>query len=452
LLSNGEFSLDKRGGQFIFLECGSAPQSASSDGWGCRQLRKDADDLSNRDVYVDKEKNMWSFVLLGLVVLIFVLSILKVSQDVKRKKSGRLIVKESFSLLAVIILLAIVDIRCAKEKEAKQEGKEEVAGEQATTEESREADLLAQLQDYLGVLTDSDKPQLKYYLEDGQEQSRKKEYAEAVDVFEQALELNISDEERFPFFILLGNGEAHLGEYTAAINYYYQAEGICKGIGDDTALVVVYSNLALVHRLADEPKGALGMYFNLLQLFRKLGDSLGEKNTLANIGFMYQTQGEADSASYYHRKSLEIPGSEAGLLAEAAQMNNLALTYSSRGMPDSALALYQQALTLFRQAGDRREEASVLVNMGLIYQEKKDLQEAVGYYQSAFSIDSALGSVRGQAGDLTNLGSVSEQEGDLAKAKEFYQRALSLFEQVDAKNEVEFVRQNIRRVESKSGE
>lgn len=393
---------------------------------------------------------MWSSILLGLVVLILILSILKVSLNFKRKASSGFMAKERFFLLVIIVTLVVAGIRCSQEKKAEQEGEIEKMGEQATAAESREADLLAQLQDYLGVLVDTEKPQVKYYLEDGQDQRRKKEYAEAVEVFEQALELDISDEERLPFFVLLGNSEGYLGEYNAAVNYYYQAERICKSIGDDTALVVVYSNLALVHRLADQPKEALDMYFSLLQLFKKLGDSLGEKNTLANIGFMYQTQGEGDSASYYHRKSLEIPAGEQGLLAEAAQMNNLALVYGSRGMPDSALALYEQALMLFRQAGNRREEANVLVNVGLIYQEKGNLQEAFGYYQSAFSIDSILGNVMGQAGDLTNMGSASEQGGDLTGAKQFYRRAVSLFEQLEAKKEVEFVRRNLKRVESKS--
>ena len=51
--------------------------------------------------------------------------------------------------------------------------------------------------------------------------------------------------------------------------------------------------------------------------------------------------------------------------------------------------------------------------------------------------------------DLTNIGSVLEQEGNLAEAKESYQRALSLFEKMKAETEIEFVRQNIQRVEEK---
>jgi tetratricopeptide (TPR) repeat protein len=391
---------------------------------------------------------MWTGILLGLVGLIFVLSILKISVDVRRRKSGGFVVKESVALLAIIAILFVADIHCAKEKKAEKEGTKEAAGQQLTAEQRWKNNLLAQLQDYLGDITKTDKAQLMYYLEQGEQYRRKKEYAEALDLFEQALGLEISDQERLPFFVLMGNCEMHLDEYTPAANYYFQAERIGKQIQNDSALAVVYSNLALVYRLEDDPAAALESYHNLLAVVRKLGDKSGEKNALSNIGFIYQMQGETDSASYYHQKSLEILAPLTGAMAQAAQLNNLALTCKSKGMPDSALVLYDQALQLFRKIGNKWDEAVVLANIGIIYQDKNDLVKAKEYYQSAFVIDSTIGNTIGQAGDLNNLGSVSEQGGDLLTAKQFYQRSLSIFEQIAAKGEIEFVRQNIQRVDS----
>jgi tetratricopeptide (TPR) repeat protein len=81
-----------------------------------------------------------------------------------------------------------------------------------------------------------------------------------------------------------------------------------------------------------------------------------------------------------------------------------------------------------------------------------DAKRALEYHRQALEIDSTIGHLMGQAGDLTNIGSVLEQEGNLAEAKESYQRALSLFEKMEAKTEIEFVRQNIQRVDEKSKE
>jgi tetratricopeptide (TPR) repeat protein len=391
---------------------------------------------------------MWSSILWGLVGLIFILSVLKISMDLKRKRNGSYVVKESFLLLAIIAVLVVADIQCTKEKKAETEGEGKTANEQLTAEQRWKNNLLAQLQNYLGDIAETDKAQLLYYLEQGEQHRKKREYTEALDLFEQALSLEISDGERLPFFVLMGNCEAHLDEYSSTINYYYQAERIAKEIQNDSALAVVYSNLALAHRLADDPNAALESYHNLLGMFRKLGDKPGEKNTLANIGFIYQTRGETDSASYYHQKSLEIPASLTGSMAEAAQLNNLALVYKSKGMLDSALVLHEQALQLFRKIGNSWDEAGVLANMGIIYQDKNDLAKAKEYYQSAFIIDSTIGNIMGQAGDLNNLGSVSEQGRDLAAAKQFYQKSLSLFEQMAAKGEIEFVRRNVQRVDS----
>jgi tetratricopeptide (TPR) repeat protein len=147
-----------------------------------------------------------------------------------------------------------------------------------------------------------------------------------------------------------------------------------------------------------------------------------------------------------------VPGAAPSILAQAAQLNNLALTYRSKGKLDSALALHESALSLFQTAGDYGDAASVLTNMGLIYQEMGDAKRALEYHRQALEIDSTIGHLMGQAGDLTNIGSVLEQEGNLAEAKESYQRALSLFEKMEAKTEIEFVRQNIQRVDEKSKE
>jgi tetratricopeptide (TPR) repeat protein len=391
---------------------------------------------------------MWFSILLGLVGLIFVLGILNISVGVNHRKIGGFVIKGEGLLLAIIVFLVITSIQCTKEKKPGTEGEGETSSEQLTAGQRWKNNLLAQLQIYLGDITKTDKAQLLYYLEQGDQYRKKREYAEALDLYEQALSLEISDGERLPFFVLMGNCEAHLSEYTTAINYYFQAERISKETQKDSALAVVYSNLALVYRLADDPDAALESYHNLLGTVRKLKDISGEKNALANIGFIYQTRGETDSASYYHQKSLEIPAPLTGFMAEAAQLNNLAMACKSKGMPDSALVLYEKALQLFQRMGNRWDEASVLVNIGIIYQDKNDLAKAQEYYQNAFVIDSTIGNIMGQGGDLNNLGSVSEQGGDLTAAKQFYQRSLSFFEQMAAKGEIEFVRRNVQRVDS----
>ncbi|MCK4403642.1 MAG: tetratricopeptide repeat protein [candidate division Zixibacteria bacterium] len=393
---------------------------------------------------------MWFTIISGLVILIFILSGIKIFVDVKRKKSKSFVIKEGIILFAILMVLIILDTRFVKEGKIKEKSAEMIEGKaQATIKEERERKLLSQLQDYTGELSDTDKPQVRLFLRQGLEHRIKEGYPEALEIFRQALDSNLTDEERLAFFILMGNCEAYLKEYNSAINYYYQAERLSRETGSDTALGVVFSNLALAHRLEEEPDGALENYFNLLELFRKMGNSSGEKNTLANIGFIYQMKGNVDSASVYQKRSLEIPGTETELLAEAAQMNNLALTYKSEGKLDTALALHEHALVLFQKAGYKKDQASVLSNIGLIYQEMGDSENALKYHQKAFEIDSTIGDVMGQAGDLTNIGSTWEQEGDFSKAKEFYQSARSLFEKIDAKREVEFVRDNIQRVEKK---
>jgi tetratricopeptide (TPR) repeat protein len=393
---------------------------------------------------------MWSTIILILLILIFLLSVFKISLDVKRKRSTGFIIIEGFIFLLVLVVLAIVDIRYVREFKFSGRGEQpQKEEEQITQKEEWRKRLLSQIRDYIGALSYTGKPQVEQILKQGLERKANEEYLDALNVFKQALDVKLTDGEKLAFFVLMGNAEAYLKEYNSAINHYFQAERLGKETGNDTALAIVYSNLAVVHQLEDDLDGSLEHYFNLLDVFRKIDHGPGEKSALASIGFIYQMKGEKDSASFYHKRSLEVMGTDLDLLAEAAEMNNLALIYKAAGQLDTALMLHQRALQLIHQAGDRKDEANVLSNIGLIYQETGELELALTYHREAFDIDSSRDDMMGQAVDLTNIGSVLEQKGDLAEAKEIYVRALNLFRQMEAKGEIKFVEENIKRVSRK---
>ena len=391
---------------------------------------------------------MWLAIIPFLGILICLLRVWRPA-GAGRKTLAGFVASEGMVFVLVIVLIT-AGFNCSGEDKAETEQGTEVEPS-ATKEEKQEQRLLSQIQDYMGKLSEADRPQIAHVFRVGLEYKINEEYTDALETFKQALDLNLYDEERLALFILMGNCKAHLKEYTSAINYYFQAERLGQETENDTALAVTYSNLAMAFQLEKDSHGALNNYFNLLKVYQEMGNLQGQRNTLAAIGLIYQIKGEVDSASVYHKRSLELDASGAApsIFSEAAQLNNLALTYRSKGKLDSALVLHEQALLLFRTAGDHGNSASVLTNMGMIYQEMGDAKRALEYHHQALQIDSTISHLMGQAGDLTNIGSVLEQEGNLAEAKESYQRALSLFEKMKAETEIEFVRQNIQRVEEK---
>jgi tetratricopeptide (TPR) repeat protein len=385
-----------------------------------------------------------------IFILLALFFVWKIYRDLKQGKA------KGVPILQLILLAGIIAYFVISQKGTKKERQEEAGNyEEAKTDQPGEAEsgrvtnLLSGLQDYLGDLNRTDNPQIQLSLRQGLEYRLDREYPQALQAFTQALDSNLTQGERIGFMILAGNSEAFLKEYDAAIDYHHQAEKLAKSIGEDTALVAVYSNLALLYQLKDDPKGALENYFNLLAMDRRMGDKSGEMNSLANIGFIYQMMGNTDSAEIYHKKSLEVTSTSADLLIQAAQLNNLALTYRTKGMPDSALVLYSKSLLLFGQANDHKDAASVLTNVGLIYQEKGNLEQALNYHRQAWTIDSTLGDLMGQAGDLANIGSALEQQGEFTQALDYYRRSASLFEKAGAKKETDFVKESARRVEGK---
>jgi tetratricopeptide (TPR) repeat protein len=385
-----------------------------------------------------------------ILILIALFFVWKIYRDLKQDRAKGVIVLQVILLFGIIGFLVISQTRRERERQGEAGSpsgtKTEKMGE---VESDRVNNLLSGLQDYFSDLNRTDNPQTQLFFRQGLEYRVNGEFAQARQIFTHALDSNLTAGERLGFLILLGNSEAFLKDYPSAINRHYQAEKLAKSTEQDTVLVVIYSNLALLYQLDNDPKGALENYFNLLAIEGKLKDAAGEKNSLANIGFIYQMMGNTDSAEVYHKRSLEVVDTTGDLLTQAAQLNNLALTYRTKGMLDSALVLYSQSLSSFQQAGDYKDVASVLTNVGLIYQEKGDLEHALEYHRQAWAIDSTLGDLMGQASDLANIGSVLEQKEEFTQALEYYRHSATLFEKVGAKKETEFVKESVRRVEGK---
>jgi tetratricopeptide (TPR) repeat protein len=409
--------------------------------------RQDHIELSSQ---IEKRGVMSSYAPWIILVLIVLFFAWRIYRDLKQGRGKGVIVLQLILILGIIGFFVISQSRKENEHRGESGGTESAKTDTlGEVESGRVKNLLSGLQDYLGELTRTDDSVVQVLLRQGLEYRLNGEYAQALQVFTQALDSNLTEGERLGFLILSGNLAASLQDYPSAIDRHYQAEKLAQSAHQDTALVVIYSNLALLFQLEKDSPGALKNYFNLLAGERKLGDESGVKNSLANIGFIYQLMGNTDSAEVYHKRSLEVVDTTGDLLTQAAQLNNLALTYRAKGMLDSALVLYSQSLLFFQQAGDGKDAASVLTNVGLIYQEKGNSERALDYHRQAWAIDSTLGDPLGQAGDLANIGSTLEQKGELKQALEYYRQSASLFEKAGAKKETEFVKESIRRVESK---
>jgi len=213
---------------------------------------------------------MWATILIILVVLILILSIIKIRLDLKRKKPKAFIIKEGIFLLLVVIVLLVIDFKFVKEVEIVQ--KEEPIPkleEKMDLESGPVKRLLAQLQDYIDGLDKTDKPQLKLYFKEGMEHRIKEEYSASLETFRQALEMNLKDNEKIAIYMLMGNSAASLKEYEDATNYYYLAIGLAEETKNDSALVVGYTNLALLYQIEEDLDQVLENYFKLLEVFRE---------------------------------------------------------------------------------------------------------------------------------------------------------------------------------------
>ncbi|KPK74816.1 MAG: hypothetical protein AMJ89_05395, partial [candidate division Zixibacteria bacterium SM23_73] len=241
---------------------------------------------------------MWATILIILAILILALSIIKIWLDLKRGKPKGFIIKEGIFLLLVAVVLLVIDVRFLG-KPGVREKKEEVPKleERAGLESDPVKRLLVQLQDYIGGLGKTDKPQLKLLFKKGMEYRMKEDYSNALETFRLGLDLKLKDSEKIALYILMGNSSAFLKDYENADYFYYEAVSLSEEIKNDTALVVSLTNLALLNQIAEDLDKALENYLKLLEVFKRTGNKRAEQNTYANIGLIYQMKGDLDSAS-----------------------------------------------------------------------------------------------------------------------------------------------------------
>lgn len=224
--------------------------------------------------------------------------------------------------------------------------------------------------------------------------------------------------------------------------------------------------LAVLQRLMDRTREALGTAERALGYWHALGEPFWEAMTLNEIGLAHFHLGEGDAAEERFRQAADLFHRDHESWGEAAARSNLclsalaagdlrtgvtcydgvieryrevgelpglavALANSGRawnllGEPERALESYRDALEIRRASEDRRGEAQVLNNLAVLHSSLGEIQRTLTYHRQALEIFEELEDRRWQARILHNLGYAFLLLGDLPRARVHLERALPL--------------------------
>jgi CHAT domain-containing protein/uncharacterized protein HemY len=275
-------------------------------------------------------------------------------------------------------------------------------------------------------------------LEQGNQQSNHSQYQEALQSWQQALDIyqEIGDPNGEATSLNnLGNAYSSLGQYLKAIEYYEQSLAIFQAI--DNPKGKAYSLMGLgnaYNRLGQYPK-AIEFYEQSLAIARKIDDRNGEAYSLNNLGEAYSRLGQYLKAIKYYEQSLAIARKIDDRNGEASSLNNLGAAYSSQGQYPKAIEHYEQSLAIARKIGDRNGEASSLNNLGNAYNSLGQYPKAIEYYEQSLAIQKEISDRNGEASSLNNLGNAYNSLGQYPKAIEYYEQSLAIAQDIGDRQE-----------------
>ncbi|MGC1525593.1 MAG: CHAT domain-containing protein [Phormidesmis sp.] len=262
-------------------------------------------------------------------------------------------------------------------------------------------------------------------LQQGTQQSSISQFREAMDSWQEALEIYQAIGDR------AGEGQAlrnlgfvhrNLGQYQQAADFHWQALVITREISDRVGEGQALGNLGVVYRNLARYQQAIDLHERALVIIREIGDRAGESKTLGNLGVVYRNLGRYQQAIKLYEQVLVITREIGDRAREGKTLGNLGIVYDNLGQYQQAIKLYEQALVITREIGDRAGEGRALGNLGIAYNNLGQYQQAVNLYEQQLVITHEIGDRAGEGRALGNLGIAYNNLGQ-------YQQAINLYEQ-----------------------
>ena len=263
--------------------------------------------------------------------------------------------------------------------------------------------------------------------------SNQGQYQEALELYEQSLEIARQWDDRFDEANILNNiGALYFsrGDYRPALEFHQEALAMRQEIGDRAGAAQTLNDIATVYNSQGKYSQALSNYEEGLALIRAIGVKPQEPTFLGNIGTIYSEQGRYEESEAYYQQSLELSQTLGFLPDQAVQLKNLGVLASERGNYTEALEYAQQSLAIYRDIGTRIGEGAVLRDVGYVYQAQGNFADSFAVHQDALAIAQDRADQDDEAYALLALGSTYERLGQYDQAASFYQDALTIFEAI----------------------
>ncbi|MEO1348918.1 MAG: CHAT domain-containing protein [Cyanobacteria bacterium J06635_15] len=235
--------------------------------------------------------------------------------------------------------------------------------------------------------------------------------------------------------LLIGFQQYSRSQFSDALDSFEQALEVYRIIGDRIGEGSALNGLGFVYDDFGQYERAIDVYEQMLSIARETGYRPLEAAALGNLGLIYEDLGQYEQAIDFYQQSLAIEQELGDRREEAGSLNNLAGSYYWLGQYENVIDLFQQALAIYREIGDRASEGTVLGNLGFAHHRLGQYERAIDLHQQHLAISRDIGDRSEEARALHNLGHAYDALDEDEQAIDFYQQSATIFGNLGVRKE-----------------
>lgn len=171
-----------------------------------------------------------------------------------------------------------------------------------------------------------------------------------------------------------------------------------------------------------------------LKLFHETNNKTGEANILSNMGSIYYMLGNSRKALELHFESLKLSEELGNKLRIGTSLNNIGTVYlKNTSTIQEALSFFKKSLIVFEEINEQQGMATASMNIGEVYFMEANYDSAIYFHEKALKLSD--GTIDATF-PLTQLGEINAAIGNFQKAYNFHRNAIQLSEKLEAKFEL----------------
>jgi len=228
----------------------------------------------------------------------------------------------------------------------------------------------------------------------------------------------------------LGVVHRNKGDYSAAMNYYFDALKAAEKYDNLVQIAYSNNNLGGIFTLKGDYNNAINYMEKALSTFKELNDYEGMGYVNINLGNLYRHNYDFETAIKYFQDAISYKEHVNDSIGITTALNLKALCYYENDNPKEAKKIYTRLKQLYKHNKDQGGLAMVNSYLGKIALAKKDYQSALKHFKESYDYTQKVDFLQGQSITLSYMGVIYYYLGEQQKALDYLYKGLKIAKQI----------------------